>query len=65
MTPLRWHEETIAKHHKHHDRAVFDGGDEALNQFLHHHARQSHQKGGAKTYLAVSDNTQKILGYTA
>jgi len=37
-----WHEESIGKHH---DRAVFDCGDEALNQLLHRHARQSHEKG--------------------
>jgi len=56
-----WHEESIGKHH---DRAVFDCGDDALNQFLHRHARQSHEKGGAKTYLAVADSdNKKILGY--
>lgn len=60
MTLSTWHEEPISKHH---DRAVFDCGDDALNQFLHRHARKSHEKGGAKTYLAVSDNNQKILGY--
>ena len=59
MLPI-WHEEPIGKHH---DRGAFDCGDEALNQFLHRHARQSHEKGGAKTYLAVSENNEKILGY--
>ena len=59
MLPI-WHEEPIGKHH---DRAAFDCGDEALNQFLHRHARQSHEKGGAKTYLAVSEASKKILGY--
>nr|WP_283258157.1 GNAT family N-acetyltransferase [Photorhabdus luminescens] len=59
MLPI-WHEEPIGKHH---DRSAFDCGDEALNQFLHRHARQSHEKGGAKTYLAVSKNNEKILGY--
>jgi GNAT superfamily N-acetyltransferase len=60
MTLTAWHEEPIAKHH---DRAAFDCGDDALNHFLHRHARQSHEKGGAKTYLAVSDSNQKVLGY--
>ncbi|WP_345860734.1 GNAT family N-acetyltransferase [Shewanella algae] len=55
-----WHEEPIGKHH---DRGAFDCGYEALNQFLHRHARQSHEKGGAKTYLAVSESNEKILGY--
>lgn len=59
MLPI-WHEEPIGKHH---DRGAFDCGDEALNQFLHRHARQSHEKGGAKTYLAVSDGNEKVLGY--
>jgi len=59
MLPI-WHEDPIGKHH---DRGAFDCGDEALNQFLHRHARQSHEKGGAKTYLAVSESNEKILGY--
>lgn len=59
MLPI-WHEEPIGKQH---DRGAFDCGDEALNQFLNRHARQSHEKGGAKTYLAVSENNEKILGY--
>ena len=59
MLPI-WHEEPVGKHH---DRGAFDCGDEALNQFLHRHARQSHEKGGSKTYLAVSDSNKKVLGY--
>ncbi|MBC8953504.1 GNAT family N-acetyltransferase [Xenorhabdus sp. PB62.4] len=59
MLPI-WHEEPIGKHH---DRSAFDCGDEALNQFLHRHARQSHEKGGAKTYLAVSESNGTVLGY--
>ena len=59
MLPI-WREEPIGKHH---DRDTFDCGDQALNQFLHRHARQSHEKGGAKTYLAVSDSNEKVLGY--
>ena len=59
MLPI-WHEEPIGKQH---DRGAFDCGDKALNQFLKRHARQSHEKGGAKTYLAVSENNEKVLGY--
>lgn len=59
MLPI-WHEEAIGKHH---DRGAFNCGDEALNQFLYRHARQSHEKGGAKTYLAVNEHDEKILGY--
>jgi GNAT superfamily N-acetyltransferase len=56
-----WHEEPIAKHH---DRQAFDCGDEALNTFLRRHARQSHEAGGAKTFLALPNAGAKtILGY--
>lgn len=60
MLPI-WHEEPISKHH---DRSTFDCGDTALNQFLQIHARQSHEKGGAKTYLATPEKDNKtVLGY--
>ncbi len=59
MLPI-WHEEPIGKHH---DRDAFNCGDEALNQFLRRHARQNHEKGGAKTFLAVSESNETILGY--
>ncbi|WP_074024010.1 GNAT family N-acetyltransferase [Xenorhabdus eapokensis] len=60
MLPI-WYEEPISKHH---DRASLDCGDYTLNQFLHRHARQNHEKGGAKTYLAITDDiNKKILGY--
>ena len=58
--PPTWHEEPVSKYHH---RGASDCGDEALNQFLYRHARQNHEKGGAKTYLAVSENNKKILGY--
>ena len=61
MMLLSWHEEPIAKYH---DRMAFDCGDAALNEFLQRHARKSHDKGGAKTFLAVSDSDgKKVLGY--
>ncbi len=56
-----WHEEPIAKHHC---RSAFDCGDASLNEFLWLHARKSHIKGGAKTFLAVEDSeSKKILGF--
>ena len=56
-----WHEEPIAKHH---DRIAFDCGDAALNEFLQRHARKSHDKGGSKTFLAMSGSEGKtVLGY--
>lgn len=61
MTLPDWHEEPIAKQH---DRQAFDCGDDALNEFLYRHARKSHEKGGAKTFLAVDDSdAKKILGF--
>lgn len=56
-----WHEESIGKKH---DRESFNCGEEALNEFLRRYARQSHERGGAKTFLAVDDADPKtILGF--
>ena len=56
-----WREEPIAKKH---GRASFDCGEPALNDFLRRHARQSHEKGAAKTFLAISKSDGKtILGF--
>jgi GNAT superfamily N-acetyltransferase len=56
-----WHEEPIAKHH---DRKNFDCGDAELNEFLWRYARQSHERGGAKTFVAVDDtNGTSVHGY--
>ena len=61
MTLPPWHEEPIAK--KHH-REKFDCGDAALNDFLRRHARQTHEQGGAKTFLAVrDDDAALVLGF--
>ena len=56
-----WHEEPISRKH---DRDSFDCGESALNEFLQHHARKSHDKGAAKTFLAISSSDGKtILGF--
>lgn len=61
MTIPTWHEEPIAKAH---DRKAFDCGDAALNDFLQRYARQSHEQGGAKTFVAIDNaNPMKILGF--
>jgi GNAT superfamily N-acetyltransferase len=58
-----WHEEPI---HKKHDRAAFDCGEEALNEFLRRYARKSHELGGSKTFLAIDDANKKIiLGFSS
>ncbi len=56
-----WHEEPIQKKH---DRAAFDCGEDALNEFLRRYARKSHELGGSKTFLAIDDSDKKtILGF--
>lgn len=56
-----WHEEPIAKSH---DRDTFDCGEPALNEFLQKHARQNHERGAAKTFLAISNaDGRSILGF--
>jgi GNAT superfamily N-acetyltransferase len=56
---VNWFEEPIAKHH---DCASFDCGKADLNLYLQRHARQNHQNGGAKTFMATPDSKQ-VLGY--
>ncbi|MDP4024563.1 GNAT family N-acetyltransferase [Methylobacterium sp. NEAU 140] len=61
MTLPAWHEEAITRAH---DRASFDCGDTDLNVFLQRYARQSHESGGAKTFLAIEDTDDRtILGF--
>lgn len=56
-----WHEEPISKKHQ---RKLFDCGDPALNDFLQRYARQSHESGAAKTFLAIDNRDNKtILGF--
>lgn len=56
-----WHEEPIAKRH---NRDNFDCGDSALNEFLRRYARQAHEQGSSKTFVAIADEQDtKILGF--
>jgi GNAT superfamily N-acetyltransferase len=58
---IGWREEAISRCH---DRKSFDCGSEELNEFLRRYARQNHESGGAKTFVAVPPNqTAQILGY--
>ncbi|MEZ4552287.1 MAG: GNAT family N-acetyltransferase [Dehalococcoidia bacterium] len=58
---LEWREEPIARHH---DRAGFDCGSTELNEYLERYARQNHERGGAKTFVAVfPGEPDRILGY--
>jgi GNAT superfamily N-acetyltransferase len=56
-----WREEAISRRH---DRRNFDCGSSELNDYLRRYARQNHQSGGAKTFVAVSPgDVARILGY--
>lgn len=60
-TALVWREEALTRHH---DRATFDCGVPALNEYLRRYARQNHESGGAKTFVAIAPETPTIvLGY--
>lgn len=58
---LVWHEEPIAISH---ERASFDCGNIALNEFLRRHARKSHVQGSAKTFLALDNADGKPFSVT-
>jgi len=58
---LGWREEPISRSH---DRKEFDCGSPELNAYLERYARQNHESGGAKTFVAVSpDGPTRVMGY--
>ena len=58
---LNWREEPIGRHH---DRKGFDCGSPDLNEYLERYARQNHETGGAKTFVAVLPvDPTRILGF--
>jgi GNAT superfamily N-acetyltransferase len=58
---LVWREEALTRSH---DRRAFDCGEPVLNDYLRRYARQNHESGGAKTFVAVSpEYPTRILGY--
>ena len=55
-----WHEEAIEKHHR---RAAFECGEPELDTYLARHARKAHERGAAKTFLAIADDAPgEVLG---
>ncbi len=61
MTALVWEEAPLAKHH---NRAAFDCGDADLNLYLQRYARQNHESGGAKCFVAAPAGTPaRVLGF--
>jgi len=56
-----WREEPLGRNH---DRVGFDCGVGELNDYLARYARQNHESGGAKTFVAVFPaEPQRIAGY--
>ena len=56
-----WREEAIAKRHA---RAGFQCGEPELDTFLARYARQAHERGASKTFLAISDEASgAVLGF--
>lgn len=60
MSLPTWHEAPISKAY---DRDAFDCGEAELDEYLQKHARKNHERGGAKTILAIATDTHAILGY--
>lgn len=57
----QWREEALTRDH---DRTGFDCGVPALNDYLRRYARQNHESGGAKTFVAAAvDAPSTVLGY--
>jgi GNAT superfamily N-acetyltransferase len=56
-----WIETPIAAQH---DRNSFDCGNAELNLYLQRYARQNHESGGAKCFVAVAhDEPRRVLGF--
>lgn len=53
-----WREEALTRRH---DRGGFDCGVPALNEYLQRYARQNHESGGAKTFVAVPSESSRVL----
>ncbi len=61
MKACLWEEAQLGKHH---DRQAFDCGDESLDIYLKRYARQNHESGGAKCFVATPRDTPAlILGF--
>ncbi|MDQ5904697.1 MAG: hypothetical protein QG672_2291 [Pseudomonadota bacterium] len=56
---------TVSELDAHHDRAAFDCGDAALNDFLKKLARQQASRGLSRCYAATAGDETRIRGYYA
>ncbi len=59
MIPV-WREEPISRAH---DRDGFTCGDPDLDDYLKRHARQNHERGMSKTFVAVPPDGRTLLGF--
>ena len=58
---VSWIEQPITRRHH---RKDFDCGSTELNEYLAFYARQNHESGGAKTFVAVPpSDPMRVLGY--
>lgn len=58
---MDWLEEPIGRQH---DRKGFDCGAPELNRYLERFARQNHEVGGAKTFVAILPSAPtRVLGF--
>lgn len=61
MTGLLWAEIPLVRQH---DREAFGCGDGDLDTYLKRYARQNHESGGAKCFVATpADTPERILGF--
>jgi GNAT superfamily N-acetyltransferase len=61
VTNLHLEEAPVASHH---NRAAFDCGEAVLNLYLQRYARQNHDSGGAKCFVAVpAGRPAQVIGF--
>jgi GNAT superfamily N-acetyltransferase len=61
VIPPSWQEAPLSRDH---DRTSFDCGVDRLNTWLARYARQNHESGSAKTFVAVApEQPARILGF--
>ena len=61
MTAVEWAEAALSRQH---DRKAFDCGDAELNIYFQRYARQNHESGGAKCFVATPCNAlPRVLGF--
>jgi ribosomal protein S18 acetylase RimI-like enzyme len=46
-----------------HDRDAFDCGEPALNEYLKRYARQNHERGVGRTFVAVPAANRRVVGF--